>query len=64
MLHELDSLLNRVTSMAQIHGYLPQFFQMIEEPVCSTAILMWLKNKLFDDDFYECNYQYLLRDFF
>ncbi len=56
MLHELDSLLNRVTSMSQIHGYLPQFFQMIEEPVCSTAILLWLKNKLFDDDFYECNY--------
>lgn len=53
MLVELDKLLLRVTSMSQIQDCIMQFMEFVQEPVCASGILMWLKPKLFDDDFYE-----------
>lgn len=53
MMQDLNNLLSRVTSMSQIPDYLLLFMKMIQEPVCATAIVMWIKSKLEDDDFYE-----------
>lgn len=61
MMKELSSLLEKITSMNQLHAHLlqvkylslSQVLNMIKEPICSSAILIWLKAKLFNDDFYE-----------
>ncbi|KAH6579379.1 hypothetical protein BASA61_010286 [Batrachochytrium salamandrivorans] len=52
-LMELDNLLVRVTSMAQIHPQLLKFFTAIDEPILSMGLLHWIKERLFDPDFYE-----------
>jgi hypothetical protein len=53
LLTELSELLERMISMSNLQDHLPSLLNFIKEPVCATAILLWLKVKLFQDDFYE-----------
>jgi hypothetical protein len=53
LLKEVNTLFERVTSMNQIQDHFMTFMNMIKEPICSTAIVIWLKAKFFDDAFYE-----------
>ncbi|KAJ3274220.1 Negative elongation factor C/D [Terramyces sp. JEL0728] len=50
---QLDHVLTRITSMSQIHEQFDSILELLLEPICSTALVMWLKRKLFDDEFYE-----------
>ncbi|KAI8902824.1 TH1 protein [Globomyces pollinis-pini] len=52
-LDELNGFFGRVTSMAQMFDHLPSLLKLTKEPICATAVLLWIKTKLFDDDFYE-----------
>ena len=57
---ELDGLLTRITSMSQLSEHFSALLNLltyidfkISEPICATAIVLWLKHNLFDDEFYE-----------
>ncbi|EGF81077.1 hypothetical protein BATDEDRAFT_88143 [Batrachochytrium dendrobatidis JAM81] len=52
-LEAFDGVLIRVTSMAQMQDQLVKFFSAIDEPVLSMGLLHWIKQRLFDPDFYE-----------
>jgi hypothetical protein len=53
LLNDLDRLLERVTSMNQIQDHIIVFMDLVQEPICAAAIIIWLKAKFFDDAFYE-----------
>lgn len=50
---QLDALFIKITSMSQLQEHFDSLLELLLEPICSTAIVMWFKNKLFDDEFYE-----------
>ena len=53
MMTELSHLLEKCTSMIQLQSQLSNVFTFLKEPVCCTALLIWLASCLFNDDFYE-----------
>ena len=47
------SMSNLADNLAELIKESRYFLNLHSEPICATAMVVWLKHKLFDDDFYE-----------
>ncbi|KAI8910104.1 hypothetical protein EDD86DRAFT_190305 [Gorgonomyces haynaldii] len=54
-LKSLDLQLQRVVSMAQLKDQLLNFLTLVQDPLLSMATLHWLKEKFYDENFYDWN---------